>query len=128
MPYSRGPYSLTPDAPRPRPKLVSSRLIDFATKTYVVDADGNPEAMPSTAQRVLLLVSYATDKRPAAITPQALNEMQDRTRKALRVLTDGPAPRAKLQAATVERSAAGAVLGTVDFEDLTAGLDGEVTL
>lgn len=129
MPYSRGAYDLLPNLPSPaRSKLSSSRKIDFATGTYVVDENGGFESMSSTAQRVVLLVSYAGGKPSAYITPQDLARTTDRIRKALRVMTDGPSPAIEVTSIDVSRTAPGRTRTFVEFRDLTTGLSQTVQL
>jgi hypothetical protein len=127
MPFSPGPYALSAP-PAERPILRTSRSIDFTTKRYEVDTAGNFVAMPSTAQRVMLLASFAGGEDPDVITPQTMLERANRIRAALRVLTDGTRPAiADLTVDTV-RHASGTTRTTVNYRDLYTGEDGEVQL
>lgn len=127
MAYSQGPYYLG-GPPAQRPILRTSRSIDFTARRYEVDAAGNFLGMPSTAQRVMLLASFAGGEDPEVVTPQTMLERANRIRAALKILTSGARPAiADLTVETV-RSASGAMKTTVNYRDLYTAEDGEVQL
>jgi hypothetical protein len=100
----------------------SSRSFQFSTGTYELNEDGGFAPMSSTAQRVVLLVAFAS-KLEKFITPQALNSAKDRVRKALRVLTDGETPAIKLLSIENVRTAPGVTRLQITFKDNTTGLN-----
>jgi len=129
MSYCSGPYAIHSVLPSPdRTVLSSSRKIDAPTGTYVIGEDGGFESMPSTAQRVLLLVSFASGEKEKFVTPSAMNSLRDRARKALLVLTGGRTPLIQLQLLEVTSPSAGSMKLRVDYKDLTTGLSQSVQL
>lgn len=124
MPYTRGPHALFTSLPvLPRPVLVSARSVNAATKRYELDATtGGNESMPSTAQRVLMLVSFA-DQRRRFITEQDLAETRALVLTALSVLTDGRSPAIAILSFDVGSENAGSTFLRITYRDLTTGLD-----
>lgn len=126
MAYTAGPYALSlPPTGAPAP--VEARKIDFVSKDYVPTAEGGHESMPATAQRVLLLISFASGEDPKFITAQGLRAQEDRIRKALSVLTSGRDPAISNLVVRVERRASGHVGVVVDFFDNLEGKQDSVT-
>ena len=125
--YRKGPYQDFVDLPvPPRPVLVSARRIDAPSEDFVFNATtGGFEAMSSTAQRVLLLVSFAeTLKR--FVTPQDLRENEQAITAALGILTRRPSPAIKLLEVKCEPFLPEHPKTTIRFVDLTTGLDQQI--
>jgi hypothetical protein len=111
MGYGTGPFGGAPlGVPLPpQPEevvsdLSSSRKIDGVTGRYVPNEQGGFEAMDDTAQRVLLLVSFA-DTDSKIISPQGMSEQEAKIRKALEPLTAGRNPDIDQLVVTVKRTA-----------------------
>jgi hypothetical protein len=124
MAYTRGAYALFTSLPVPaRPELHSSRSIDAPSKRYELDATtGGYESMPSTAQRVLLLISFAAIDAKF-ITAQEQEETRQRIIDALKVLTDGPSPAISLKSVLVGSDRTGVSFRHVTYRDLGTGID-----
>lgn len=127
MAYTRGPHAAHSSLPLlPRPILHSSRSIEATTGRYVVDSTtGGFESMPSTAQRVLLIVSHA-DVKTDFITDQDAEEARRRIMNALDVLTSGQTPAIKLLRVEVGSDSTGTTYRRVDYRNLLTGLDESV--
>ena len=127
MGYTRGPYAAHATLPAlDRPVLYSSRKIDPQTGRYVlVEATGGFESMPSTAQRVYLLVVMAAPIQKF-ITPQAAEETRLRIVAALDIMTRGPSPAIRLKSVETGSDAAGTSFRRVNYRNLTTGLDESV--
>jgi len=120
MAYCQGPYQLLVEAPPSRSILRSSRKIDFEKGDYVVDTDngGGFESMPSTAQRVALLVIHALHGQRDVITAPQFAAAEDRVRKALAAMV--AAKEIRIDSIDISRVAAGRVDRVVNFTDLTS--------
>ena len=90
--FGFGPFGISEEpAEAVHVVLVGAREIDGVSRRYTQDADGNPLPMDGTAQRVLILLSYA-DTSSDIITPQALATQKAKLRAALVPLTSGREP------------------------------------
>jgi hypothetical protein len=128
MAYIQGPYGDTfPVLPQTRPSAVEAREIDFATQEYVLNADGTSKSMRPTAQRVLLLISFASGEAPEFLTEQEMRGVADRIKKALRVLTNPQRPVIRDVVVTVERVKAGHASVRVDYYEIDSGISDSVT-
>ena len=126
MAFRQGPYQAFVELPvPPRPVICSAAKIDAQSSDYVLDTTtGGFEAMPSTAQRVLQFVTGAQSRnRSGFITPQNLEANRLGIIAALSPMTDGPSPAIKLLVVTAISTSPGRLSGTVQFTDLTTGLD-----
>lgn len=114
-PFGGVPGPVVP--PEPGVSLPSSRLIDFETGRYELDTDGNYLGMPDLQQRVGLLLAYGVHE-PDLVGPSFEAEMEAQIRDALRPLTDGPNPAAKIKLIQVS-TAPGNSYRLVEFVDGT---------
>jgi hypothetical protein len=97
--------------------LVEARRIDAATKRYVLTDDGNFARMSVTAQRVLLTVSFAL-RTMKTVDPASRAAAASGLRAALRVLTEGRSPVARVLRVDVTSPAPATTLIEVEFVDL----------
>lgn len=127
MGYTRGPYAAHSSLPvLDRPILYSSRKIDPQTGRYKLNqTTGGFDMMPSTAQRVFLLVAMAAPVQDF-ITPQHAAETRQRIMAALDIMTSGPAPAIKLLSVEVGSDEAGKSYRRIEYRNLTTGLDESV--
>lgn len=127
MAYRTGPYQDFVELPvPPRPVLCSARKIDAPTADFVFNGTtGGFESMPSTAQRVLLLVAWA-DTNERFITPQDLESHRQAIVASLDVMTRGPSPAIKLLEVKCDPYLPENCKTTVRYRDLTTGLDQEI--
>lgn len=102
-------------------KIGSARKIDFVTRRYVVADDGGFEAMDETAQRVVLLVSFAIGKEPAFITPAGEADMERRVREALAVMTDIRDPDIDIDTIEISHDTQGNSFRGVRYKNLRTG-------
>mgnify|MGYP003476477364 FL=1 len=89
-----------PETLAPAPNA-SARKIDGKTKRYVLNSDGGFDAMDGTAQRVLLLTSFATADRPEFIDERSEAQTQQRILEGLAPLLDTRDPDIALKEAAV---------------------------
>jgi hypothetical protein len=101
----------------PRKTLVSARKIDPQTMRYVQNDHGGFEAMSSTAQRALLLVTFEVEESPI-IDARYAAIMEARIRKALEPLTRGPEPAIQLVSVSVTDDARHGAKKVIVFKDL----------
>lgn len=117
MAYIQGPYAEHGSLPVPTTtRLHSSRSIDFATRKYKLDSDGNHEGMDDIAQRVILTVAFEAPRPPKMISDGDFSARKQRIRAALVAMEKEGAIR--VQRVRVERTAAGAGREYVDFVNL----------
>lgn len=127
MSYSRGPYSTFESLPAPDvTTLHSSRKIDFATKRYVNDDDGNPVSQPSIQQIVALKVTFEVPDAKV-ITPQDQEASRQAVIIALSELTRPPSPLIDRVEVVFDSVLAGQESNVVNFRDLSTGLDESVS-
>lgn len=127
MRYLRGAYAEFASLPAPTTTtLHSAREIDFATKLYVLDTNGNPAAMSDVVQRVMLVLSYATPRPPAMISDGDFELRRQTIATALRALEDEGAIR--VDRITVEVIGYGAGRERIDFTDLQTQQSQSVTI
>jgi hypothetical protein len=100
-----------------QPSLVEARRIDAVTKRYVIDSGGNFARMSATAQRVLLTVSFALQTMKT-IDPASRAAARSNLRAALRVLSEGREPAARILRVDVTSPAPATTLVEVEFVDL----------
>jgi hypothetical protein len=100
-----------------QPSLVVARRIDAATKRYILTDEGNFARMSATAQRVLLTVSFALQNMKT-VDPASRAAAASGLRAALRVLTIGRSPAARLIDVRVTSPAPATTLIEVEFVDL----------
>jgi len=126
MAYLRGPYVEQSSLPSPTTTVVSSaRGLNFATRRYTFDANGNPLAMDDTAQRVMLCISYAAPKPPLFLTDRDLEQRRQQIRTALGELeAEGAITVTRI---TVERTAAGSGHERIDFLNRHTGANETIT-
>jgi hypothetical protein len=125
MAFARGPYAQFSSLPAPSvTKVHSSRKVDFATKRYVLDADGNPESQPTVQQIVAMIVAFNLPNEPL-ITPDDLESRRQTVVSLLSELTAPPAPLVvRLEVSYVpDEDEAGKVKGVINFQDASTGLD-----
>lgn len=121
MAYSTGPYNKFTSLPPPDTTVLgTSRKIDFATKRYVTDDDGNFEAMKDIAQRVALKVAFAVPE-PKFITPQEIALTDALIRAALQDMTSGPEPEIAIVSLAASSTSPGSLKRILEFRDLTNG-------
>lgn len=118
-PWGLGPLGLpeTDPAVEHLPIVHASILIDAATRAYVFDDQGNPMGMDGTAQRVLLLVSYA-EIVASVIDARSLKEAEYRILAALSPLQKETPPAIKDLSVTVRDNGRGFTESTVAFMNL----------
>jgi hypothetical protein len=98
--------------------------VDFVTRAYVLDDDGNPAQMPSTRQRVLFALDNG-DPAPKFLTDLALNRRKAQIEANLKPMVDEGAIR--LDRVLVENNAQGSGREQIDYTDLATGIDDTVT-
>jgi len=100
--------------------------VNAQTKRYELDATtGGNDSMQSTAQRVLLLVSFA-DVPKRFISESDMSEARYRIIAALSVLTASKPPAIELRSVEVGSNSAGTTYRTITYRDLTTGQDDTV--
>ncbi len=99
--------------------LTSSRAIDATTQRYVLDDEGGFEAMDDVGQRVLLLLSFELGPTPKLIDSRFDGSVRNAVVRALRPVTEGADPQAKLVGVTVVRPRGGATRVVVEYLNLT---------
>lgn len=105
MAYLKGPYQKQANRPPLTTTLVSSRKIDYATKRYVIDDDGNSEGMDDTSQRALVTTSFGSPTIPESISGV---EFERRRAAVLAGLSDLEADGAiEVTSVSIEAGAAG---------------------
>lgn len=126
MAFVQGPYAEFASLPAPTTtKLVDARLLNFATRRYVYDDDGNPEGMDATAQRVVLAVSFGGGQSPRFGSQRDFDARRLRIEAALKELVDEGAIR--LLSVTVEEIAAGEGRERVEYVNLKTQREHSVT-
>ena len=126
MGYSRGPYATFPSLPAPSvTRLHSSRKVNFATKRYENDDDGNPLPQPSIQQIVAMKVTFNVTIAKT-ITPQDLEANRQAVLVALEDLSRPPSPEIDRVTVTFASERAGQQANVINFRDLTTGLDQSV--
>lgn len=108
----------TPAEP-PRKTLVTARKIDAATMRYVANDDGGFEAMPASAQRVLLALASVVE--PPIIDVRFEATMDARIRQQLSFLTNGREPAIELVEIKVSNDGRHGTTKRVTFRDLKSG-------
>jgi hypothetical protein len=84
MPYTTGPYEQFSTLPAPpKTKLVAARKIDACKRGVNFDADGNPEGMDPTAQRVILAIAFNSGPMPDIIDDRSLEDRRARIAASL---------------------------------------------
>ena len=103
-PWGFGGYGTPLTLPQPSSpsELSSSRKIEDRTGRYVTNDEGGFEAMDDTAQRVWLLVAFATKTGPF-ITARDMATQEAAIRAALKPLTTGAEPAIRLLAVTASQ-------------------------
>jgi len=121
MPYARGPYSQHSSLPSPDVTTIPvARKINFATKRYELDADGNYAAMNPTAQRVMLAMSFGAPNAPRFLTDQEMEKRRQQIGTALAGLVAEGA--IEVQRVAVWRSKAGEGKERVYFINKSTGI------
>ncbi len=123
MPYCKGPYARHSSLPSPSVfTLHSSRKIDFVTRRYELDDNGNPLPMPSTAQRVALQLDFAIPSGPPKFIDDTNLELREKQlTAALQTLIAEGAIRLESVSATEARP--GVASSFVDYTDLNTAAD-----
>jgi hypothetical protein len=126
MAYAKGPYAVHSSLPSPSVfTLHSSRKIDPVKRRYVVDENGNPEAMPSTRQRVILQLDFAQpDDPPKFIDDTNLERRNRQNEAALATLVAEGAISVDRIEAVEDRP--GVMRELVDYVDRNTGVDESV--
>ena len=122
MSYSTGPYAQFTSLPAPpRPEVHSSRKVSFAHKIYETNpVTGGFDGMPSMAQTVVMLVSYAVE--PAKfITPNQNQKTKDDIVTALKPLTDAEPPMIVIRSVEIGQEGPGVGYRRIVFTDLLKG-------
>jgi hypothetical protein len=123
MSYSKGPYATFESLPAPDATVLnSSRKVNFATKRYENDADGNPLSQPSIQQIVALKVTFNVPDEKL-ITPQSQEASRQAVLQALTDLTAPPSPLIDRVTVTFASERAGLQQNVINFRDLSTGLD-----
>lgn len=91
MPYSQGAYSTPGPDPSPVTRVFSSRKVNFVTRRYENDADGNDLSQPSIQQVVTLIMAFEVEDQ-FTITPQAQEAARQDILNELAPLTAAPNP------------------------------------
>lgn len=126
MGYSTGPYSTLTSLPAPETtRLHSSREVDFATKRYVFDDDGNPTAQPSVQQIVAMKVTFNVEDAKL-ITPQDQEASRQAVVAELAELTKPPSPLIDRVTVSFASDRPGQQKNVINFRDLSTGLDESV--
>lgn len=116
---SIGAADETPAEP-PRKTLVTARKIDAETMKYVANDDGGFEAMPASAQRVLLALAMDV-REPPIIDARFEATMDARIRAALAPLTKRPEPAIEIIRIEVSNDGRHGTTKRVVFRDLKSG-------
>ena len=123
MPFGSGPYGVigmgvpAPDVASPNVSELSSSRELNAEGRYELNDEGGFKAMDDVTQRVLILVSRATNPRPPIISGPELERMKERIRSGLSPLLSVADPDIKLRSIDV-RSDRGRVFIDVNYRDL----------
>lgn len=126
MGYSQGPYSTFESLPAPeRTVLSSSRKVNFVSKRYENDSDGNPLPQPSIQQIVALKVTFNVEDAKL-ITPQDQEASRQAVNAALLDLTKPPSPLIDRVRVSFASEKAGEQKNVINFRDLSTGLDEQV--
>ncbi len=99
--------------------LTSSRAIDVTTQRYELDDEGGFDAMDDVAQRVFLLLCFELGPTPKFIDSRFDGAVRNAVVRALRPVTEGADPQAKLERVTVERQRPGGTRVMVEYLNLT---------
>jgi len=84
MPYARGPYSQHSSLPSPDVTTIPvARKLNFATRRYELDDNGNYVAMNATAQRVMLALSFGAPDAPRFLTDRDMEKRRQQINTAL---------------------------------------------
>ena len=102
-------------------KVSSSRQIDGKTGRFVQTTNGGYAGMGDTQQRVLMLVSFATQKLPPHITDDGMNAQRDAIIAALAPLTDSKNQVIELLDVAVVDDGRTTTKTSVRFRDITTG-------
>lgn len=126
MAFAKGPYQTLPSLPGPGTTTIhSSRKMNFATKRYVFDSDGNAEGMDSTTQRVIFTVSFAAPEPPRFLTDRDMEQRRQLIRGELQDLIDeGAIDRVVV---TVRRTSAGKGKELIKWHNLETGITESVS-
>jgi hypothetical protein len=126
MPYTRGPYAQHSSLPSPDVTTIPvARKINFATKRYELDANGNYVAMNATAQRVMIALAFGAPNAPRFITDQDMEKRRQQINTAL----IGLVAEGAIEVTSVEvwRSKAGEGKERVRFINRATGIGDSVT-
>ena len=128
MPFSQGPYSLHSSLPAPSvTEIHSSRFVNFVTKAYEVDANGNDASQPSIQQIVAMTLAFeVTD--PDFITTKDQEQLRKDIVTALLPLSGGSRPSIDRLTVIVASASTGNQKTVVNFRDITTGLDQSVEI
>lgn len=131
MAYCQGPYANFVSLPVPaRPEIYSARFIDVQTGRYTTDSvTGGFEMMPSTVQRVIILASQAMYNTSVKVnTIENRNRLRLEITKSLRILTEPPSNKIRLDVVSVLSEVPGTAKLEIAFKDLTTNEDEKVQL
>jgi hypothetical protein len=119
-PIGLGPLGI-PDptlAPDDKPILTSSRKIDAQSRRYVTTSDGGFEAMDDVAQRAFMLLQPVLNNQGGLITGRTEQQVKADVRDALKPLTGGKMPAAKLVGVTAQARQPGMFTAEVFIQSL----------
>ena len=126
MPYTRGPYAQHSSLPSPDATTIPvARKLNFATKRYELDSDGNYVGMDPTAQRVMLALSFGAPDAPRFITEQDMEKRRQQINAALVGLVAEGA--ISVTSVKVWRTRAGEGAESVKFINKKTGTGGTVS-
>ncbi len=126
MGYAKGPYSNFSSLPAPEViRLHASRKLNFETKRYEFDDDGNPLQQPSIQQIVTMKLAFNVPDQKA-ITPQEQEASRQDVLSSLAELTAAPSPLIDRVEVVFSSEGAGEQRNVVNFRDLSTGLDDSV--
>ena len=121
--YGLGPLGLPEaDLPAEDPcKVSSSRQVDGKTGRFVQTTNGGYAGMGDTQQRVLFLVSAATQRLPPHITDENMSATRSAIITALAPLTDPKNQTIELLDVAVTDNGRNLTQTSVRFRDVTSG-------
>lgn len=126
MAYLKGAYQEHSSLPSPTTTTInSSRHINFATRRYTVDSNGNFESMDDTAQRVLLALCFAAPSAPRFLTDR---DMEKRRQQIYAALVDLEKEGAiKIKRVVIRRESPGRGVEVVEYYNRNTGANESVT-
>lgn len=121
--YGLGPLGIpAADLPAEDPcKVSSSRQVDGKTGRFVQTTNGGYAGMGDTQQRVLFLVSAATQRLPPHITDENMSATRSAIITALAPLTDPKNQTIELLDVAVTDNGRNLTQTSVRFRDVTSG-------